>query len=106
MDRRRGIFRRARCRCLRSWSTSRTHLVLLARLPVRLPELDAAALLHVLAGVPRQLADAVAPDHRLAAEPRVRREVPRRIEAIGLVVLHLAQVLRALADDHVARRAG
>ena len=32
-------------------------------------------------------------------------QVPRRVEPIGLVVLHLAQVLRALADDDVTRRA-
>ena len=31
---------------------------------------------------------------------------PGGIEAIGLVVLHLAQVLRAFADDHVTGGAG
>ena len=60
----------------------------------RLAELDAAALLHVVARVHRQLADDVALDDRLAAEPRLRRQVPRGVEAIRLVVLHLAQVLR------------
>src|SRR5262249_11892994 len=75
-------------------------------LAIRLAELDAAAFLHVVAGVHRQLADDVALDDRLAAEPRVDREVPCRVEPIGLVVLHLAQVLRAFPDDDVAGRAG
>src|SRR6185436_5192507 len=42
----------------------------------------------------------------LAAEARPRGQPPRRVEAIGFVVLHLAQMLRALADDDMARRAG
>ena len=43
----------------------------LAILPVGLAELDAAAFLHVVPGVHRQLAHDVALDHRLAAETRV-----------------------------------
>jgi hypothetical protein len=41
----------------------------------------------------------------LRAEPRPGGEAPRGVEAIGLVVLHLAQVFRAVADDDVAGRA-
>ena len=77
-----------------------------AFLAVRLAELDAAALLHVVARVHRQLADDVAGDDRLAAEARLRRETPGGVQTIGLVVLHLAEVLLALADDDVAGRAG
>ncbi len=38
-------------------------------------------------------------------EARLRREAPRRVEAVGFVFLHLAQMLGAVPDDHVARRA-
>src|SRR5512143_2845938 len=40
----------------------------------------------------------VAPDHRLAAEPRVQGEPLRGVEAVLLVLLHRRQVLLALAD--------
>src|SRR5262249_48452605 len=93
----------ARCQSLRSRSTSSRHLLLLA---IGFAELNAAALLHVVPRVHRQLADDVALDHRLAAETRLRREIPGRVEPISLVVFHLREVLRALADDDVARRAG
>ena len=79
---------------------------LLRVLAIGLAELDAAAFLHVVPRVHRQLADDVARDDGLAAEARLRGEAPRRVEAIGFVVLHLAQVLRAFVDDDVARRAG
>src|SRR5207302_150057 len=93
-------------RCPRHQSTSSGDLLLLAILPVRFPELNAAALLHVIAGVHRQFAHDIAADDRLASEPRLRCEAPRRIEAVGLVILHLAQMLFAFADDDVAGRAG
>ena len=48
----------------------------------------------------------IAGDDRLAAETRVRRQVPRGVEAVGLVFLHLAQVLLTRADDDVAGGAG
>jgi len=47
--------------------------------PHALPSWIAPALLHIVARVPSDLADDVAPDHRLAAEARVRRHVPRRV---------------------------
>src|SRR5262249_55713414 len=95
---------RARCRCLRSRSTSRRDLLGFAFLPVRLAELNAAAFLDVVAGVHRHLADDVARDDRLAAEARFRPQVPGGVETIGLVVLHLAEVLGAFADEDVAGR--
>src|SRR5207244_1068785 len=38
-------------------------------------------------------------------QARPRRQPPRRVEAIGFVLLHLAQVLLALANDDMARGA-
>ena len=69
-------------------------------------ELDGAALLDVIARIQRELGHDVALDDRLAAQPRRRRQVPRRVEPVGLVVFHLAEVLHALPDDEVTRRAG
>src|SRR5476651_749407 len=66
---------------------------------------ESRRLLHVVPRVHRQLADDVAADDSLAAEPRARRQSPRGVEAIRLLVLHLTQILRALVDDDVAGRA-
>src|SRR5207247_8816560 len=73
---------------------------------IRLAELNAAALLDVVARVHRQLADDIAGNHRLTPEPRVGRQAPRRIEPIRLIVFHLGEVLRPLTDDDVAGCAG
>src|SRR5439155_131465 len=81
--------------------TSPQDLLRLAFLPVGLAELNAAAFLHVVARVHRQLADDVAFDDGLAAEARLRRQIPRGVEPIGLVVFHDAQVVRAFPDDDV-----
>src|SRR3954468_13033586 len=95
-----------RYRCPRSSSTSRVNLLRRNGScgAIRLAELNGAALLDVVARVHRELGDDVALDHRLAAEARLRRQVPGRVEAIGLVVLHLTEVRHALADDQVAGR--
>src|SRR4051812_34100671 len=106
MDRRRETFRPRRFRYLRSRSTSRYDLLRFAFLPVRFPELDATAFLHVVAGVHRKLADDVAGDNGLTAEAGLWREAPGGFETIRLVVLHLAEVLVAFPDDDVAGRAG
>src|SRR5262249_812056 len=42
----------------------------------------------------------------LAAEARTRRQAPGGVEPVRFVVLHLAEVLFSLFDDHVAGRAG
>src|SRR6185295_2424702 len=47
----------------------------------------------------------IAGDDRLAAEARLRPQVPGGVEAVRLVVLHLAEMLGALADEDVAGRA-
>src|SRR6266851_4312701 len=54
----------------------------------------------------RDLHDDVAANDRLAAEPRMKRQPFRRVEAILFVLLHRRQVLLALAHDHVAGGAG
>src|SRR5215510_470528 len=73
---------------------------------IRLAELNATALLHVVAGVHRELGDDVPFDHRLTTESRIRGQVPRRVEPVEFVVLLFAQVLLALADDQMTRGAG
>src|SRR5205823_1119202 len=97
------IFQPGRSRCLQRRSTSRPDL-LFSR--CGFPELNAAALLHVIPRIHRQLADDVAADHRLAAEARPRGQTPGRVETIGLVVLHLAEMVLPFADDDVTCRAG
>src|SRR6185436_18937862 len=106
-DRSRKTFHTARCRGLPSRSTSRSNsrLFLVFLGAIRLPELDATAFLHVIAGVHRELGDDVALDHRLAAEARVGRQIPGGIEAIELVVLLFAEILLTLADIQMTRGA-
>src|SRR5437762_6169250 len=108
MDRRQETSRPARSRYLPRRSTSWRDLPFDARpfLLVRLPELDAAALLHVVPRIHRQLADDITADHRLATEARMRGQPPRGVEAVGFVVLHLAEMLGPLFDDHMTGRAG
>src|SRR4029079_13321531 len=93
---------RARSRSLPSRSTSWRDLLFF---PIGFSKLDAAAFLNVVPGVHRQLADDVPLDDSLAAEPRLGRQVPCSVQTIRLVVFHVAEVLRALTDDDVARRA-
>src|SRR5207237_5961015 len=97
-----------RCRCPPRRSTSRPHIrrfLFVFRL-VRLAQLNRAALLYVIAGIHRELDDDIAADDGLAAEPRVRPEIPRGVEPIELLILRLAEVLLAFLDVEVTRRAG
>ena len=59
-----------------------------------LPQRDPSAFLHVVPRVGGDLALDVAAHHRLAGQARPRREVPRGVQPVGLVVLERAQVLR------------
>src|SRR5690242_7737152 len=45
-------------------------------------------------------------DRDLAAETRVELQIGSHVEAVSLVVIHLAQQLGAFDDVHVARGAG
>src|SRR5688572_4172839 len=75
-------------------------------LTVLLPQLDAAAFLHVISRVHGEFHGDVALDHGLAAKAGVRPQVPGRVQAIELVVLGFAQILLPLHDIQVTGCAG
>ncbi len=62
--------------------------------------------MYVITGVQREFDDDIAFDDRLAAQPRVRAEIPRGVEAIQLIVLRLAEIALAFFDKEVTCRAG
>src|SRR5918993_5543848 len=98
MDRDPGTSRSEQCRCLRRPATSRSRLPLIRFWLLHIAELNTAPLLHVIAGVERELSDDVAGNDRLAAESRVGAKVPRGIETVEFLVIGFAQVLLALPD--------